>query len=67
MGMKPVYAEEVEANYTVTELNNGFSVLTESQTFPGAINMGKYWHSISEARVSATEQGAWTLALILFY
>jgi hypothetical protein len=42
MGMKPVYAEEVEANYTVTELNNGFTVLTESQTFPGAINMGKY-------------------------
>lgn len=39
--MKPVYADEVEANYNVTELSNGFTVLTESQTFPSAVNMGK--------------------------
>jgi len=42
MGMKPSYQDEVEANYNVTELSNGFTVLTESQTFPGAVNMGKY-------------------------
>jgi hypothetical protein len=38
---KPVYAEEVAATYNVTNLSNGFTVLTESQTFPSAINMGK--------------------------
>lgn len=26
--------------YNVTELNNGFTVVTESQTFPGVVNMG---------------------------
>jgi processing peptidase subunit beta len=39
-GTKPVYADEVQATYSVSELSNGFTVLTESQTFPGAINMG---------------------------
>ena len=28
--------------YNVTTLTNGFTVLTESQTFPGAVHMGKY-------------------------
>jgi hypothetical protein len=41
LGQKPAFADEVEARYGVTELNNGFTVLTESETFPGAINMGK--------------------------
>ena len=48
--MKPQYANEVEANYNVTELSNGFTVLTESQTFPGAVNMGKYCYSVAAAR-----------------
>jgi hypothetical protein len=41
LGQKPVYAEEVQATYNVTDLSNGFTVLTESQTFPSAINLGK--------------------------
>jgi len=28
--------------YNVTNLPNGFTVLTESQTFPGAVQMGKF-------------------------
>ncbi len=28
--------------YNVTTLSNGFTVLTESQVFPGAVHMGKY-------------------------
>jgi hypothetical protein len=43
MGMKPAYANEIEATYNVTELSNGFTVLTESQTFPGTVNMGKFY------------------------
>ena len=39
--MQPVYAESNEASYDVTELSNGFTVLTESQVFPGTVNMGK--------------------------
>ena len=27
--------------YNVTTLSNGFTVLTESQVFPGAVHMGK--------------------------
>ena len=41
-GHKPLFATDEEATYRVTNLNNGFTVLTESQTFPGAVNMGKY-------------------------
>ena len=41
-GQKPAYADEVEARYGVTELNNGFTVLTEGETFPGVINLGKF-------------------------
>lgn len=41
-GHKPVYANEDIAEYNVTNLNNGFTVLTESQVFPGSIHMGKY-------------------------
>lgn len=41
-GHKPLFANEVQAEYNVTSLNNGFTVLTESQTFPSAVNMGKY-------------------------
>lgn len=31
----------MQAEYNVTDLSNGFTVLTESQTFPGAVHMGK--------------------------
>ena len=41
-GHKPLYANEENAEYNVTTLNNGFTVLTESATFPSAVNMGKY-------------------------
>lgn len=40
-GHKPLFAGEEVAEYNVTHLNNGFTVLTESQTFPGAVHMGK--------------------------
>jgi len=39
-GHKPLYTNDQAAEYNVTELNNGFTVLTESQTFPGAVHMG---------------------------
>jgi hypothetical protein len=39
--MQPKYIESEEASYNVTELSNGFTVLTESQIFPSTINMGK--------------------------
>jgi len=37
---EPAYVEEQLASYNVTDLSNGFTVLTESQTFPSAVNMG---------------------------
>ena len=37
---KPLYCNEDVAEYNVTNLNNGFTVLTESQTFPSAVHMG---------------------------
>ena len=40
--LKPLYTNEDQAEYNVTNLNNGFTVLTESQVFPGAVHMGKY-------------------------
>ena len=40
-GHKPIYANEDVAEYNVTNLNNGFTVLTESQIFPGSVHMGK--------------------------
>ena len=40
-GHKPLYTNEVQAEYNVTDLSNGFTVLTESQSFPGAVHMGK--------------------------
>jgi len=30
----------MQAEYNVTDLSNGFTVLTESTTFPGSIHMG---------------------------
>jgi processing peptidase subunit beta len=39
-GHKPLFLNETGAEYNVTHLNNGFTVLTESQTFPSAVNMG---------------------------
>lgn len=39
-GHKPLITNEEVAEYNVTNLNNGFTVLTESQTFPGAVHMG---------------------------
>ena len=38
---KPVETADVAPEYNVTTLSNGFTVLTESQTFPGAVHMGK--------------------------
>jgi processing peptidase subunit beta len=38
--MKPIYKESEQASYNVTELSNGFTVLTETEIFPGTINMG---------------------------
>lgn len=38
--LKPLYTNEDQAEYNVTNLNNGFTVLTESQVFPGAVHMG---------------------------
>ena len=32
---------DVPREYNVTNLTNGFTVLTESQAFPGTVNMGK--------------------------
>ena len=40
-GMKPIYKEAEAASYSVTELSNGFTVLTESEVFPSTVNMGK--------------------------
>jgi hypothetical protein len=40
-GHKPLYANDDVAEYNVTNLNNGFTVLTESQVFPGSVHMGK--------------------------
>ena len=40
-GHKPLYTNEMQAEYNVTDLSNGFTVLTESQTFPGSVHMGK--------------------------
>ena len=39
--LKLLYTNEDQAEYNVTNLNNGFTVLTESQVFPGAVHMGK--------------------------
>jgi hypothetical protein len=33
---------DVPREYNVTNLTNGYTVLTESQSFPGAVHMGKY-------------------------
>ena len=35
-------AQDVPREYNVTNLTNGFTVLTESQAFPGAVHMGKW-------------------------
>ena len=37
---KPLTAQTEDAEYNVTELSNGFTILTESQTFPSAVHMG---------------------------
>jgi processing peptidase subunit beta len=39
-GHKPIEALDQAHEYTVTSLENGFTVLTESQSFPGAVHMG---------------------------
>jgi processing peptidase subunit beta len=33
-------ASDIPREYNVTNLKNGFTVLTESQSFPGAVHMG---------------------------
>lgn len=42
-GHKPIEALDQPHEYTVTSLENGFTVLTESQSFPGAVHMGKLY------------------------
>ena len=49
-GHKPLYLNEQAAEYNVTNLNNGFTVLTESSTFPSAVNMGKYLRPLGQGR-----------------
>ena len=39
-GHKEAYHPTLGPQYNLTELSNGFSVLTESMIFPGAVNMG---------------------------
>ena len=34
-------ANDMPREYNVTNLTNGYTVLTESQSFPGAVHMGK--------------------------
>ena len=51
-GHKPLYLNESAAEYNVTNLNNGFTVLTESSTFPGAVNMGKCFCQPAKLRVA---------------
>lgn len=33
---------DIPREYNVTNLTNGFTVLTESEAFPGTVQMGKY-------------------------
>ena len=39
-GHKPVEAVDKDCEYQATTLSNGFTVLTESEGFPGAVHMG---------------------------
>lgn len=39
-GHKTIIAQEQTAEYNVTRLSNGFTVLTESTVIPGPVNMG---------------------------
>eukprot|EP00343_Euplotes_focardii_P009906 CAMPEP_0205829076 /NCGR_PEP_ID=MMETSP0206-20130828/36986_1 /ASSEMBLY_ACC=CAM_ASM_000279 /TAXON_ID=36767 /ORGANISM="Euplotes focardii, Strain TN1" /LENGTH=155 /DNA_ID=CAMNT_0053131479 /DNA_START=37 /DNA_END=501 /DNA_ORIENTATION=- len=38
-GHAPIEIQDKDANYNVTHLQNGFTVLTESTVFPGPVNM----------------------------
>ena len=60
LNQKPQYGEEQMASYNVTDLSNGFTVLTESQTFPSAVNMGKCSLSLSKKQGAC----AWPLAIL---
>jgi len=39
-GHEPIEAEKIDSEYQATTLSNGFTVLTESEDFPGPVNMG---------------------------
>jgi len=39
-GFKTIETTDVPHEYNVTNLTNGFTVLTESSSFPGTVNMG---------------------------
>jgi processing peptidase subunit beta len=39
-GHRTIETSDVAHEYNVTNLTNGFTVLTESQSFPGAVHMG---------------------------
>lgn len=39
-GHKPVEGKHLVPEINVTQLSNGFTVITESQVFPGAVHMG---------------------------
>lgn len=41
-GHRPIEIQDQAPEYNVTNLSNGFTVLTESQMFPGAVHMGKW-------------------------
>ena len=40
VGHKLLHDQDSQAEYNVTNLSNGFTVLTESQVFPGPVHMG---------------------------
>lgn len=67
-----MYANEDVAEYNVTNLNNGFTVLTESQIFPGSVHMGKLsllsggWNDEAAACGRAFGRSLFSLILINF-
>jgi hypothetical protein len=41
--LKAIEQEEKKAEYNITSLSNGFTVVTESQIFPGTVHMGMFY------------------------
>jgi len=40
LGHEPIEADKIDSEYQATTLSNGFTVLTESEDFPGPVHMG---------------------------